>query len=175
MSIFGMALFGTTLCGSRSHVTMLSAQTLGINGLITIANYCREWSDPRLIVVILNNRDLNMVTWELRALGGSPKIEETQNVPDYGADQELPRGDFQRRPRGGKDRVTVIQAGSRLVVITETSGYLDGWCDIFSKPVLPSDARPSLLVFVPELSPIFAESWPLVSCAITISLFDSGV
>ena len=83
MSIFGMALFGTTLCGSRSHVTMLSAQMLGINGLITIANYCREWSDPRLIVVILNNRDLNMVTWELRALGGSPKIEETQNVPDF--------------------------------------------------------------------------------------------
>jgi len=52
---------------------------------------------------------------------------------------------------------------------------LDGCCDIFSKPVLPSDARPSLLVFVPELSPIFAESWPLVSCSITISLFDSGV
>jgi thiamine pyrophosphate-dependent acetolactate synthase large subunit-like protein len=52
---------------------MLSAQMLGINGLITIANYCREWSDPRLIVVVLNNRDLNMVTWELRALGGSPK------------------------------------------------------------------------------------------------------
>jgi pyruvate dehydrogenase (quinone) len=24
-----------------------------------------------------------MVTWELRALGGIPKIEETQNVPDF--------------------------------------------------------------------------------------------
>jgi pyruvate dehydrogenase (quinone) len=58
-------------------------QMLGINGLITIAKYWREWADPRLIVVVLNNRDLNMVTWELRALGGSPKIEETQNVPDF--------------------------------------------------------------------------------------------
>jgi pyruvate dehydrogenase (quinone) len=58
-------------------------QMLGVNGLITIAKYWREWTDPRLIVVVLNNRDLNMVTWELRALGGSPKIEETQNVPDF--------------------------------------------------------------------------------------------
>jgi pyruvate dehydrogenase (quinone) len=58
-------------------------QMLGINGLITIAKYWREWADPRLIIVVLNNRDLNMVTWELRALGGSPKIEETQNVPDF--------------------------------------------------------------------------------------------
>jgi pyruvate dehydrogenase (quinone) len=58
-------------------------QMLGINGLITIAKYWREWSDPRLIVVVLNNRDLNMVTWELRALGGMPKIEETQTLPDF--------------------------------------------------------------------------------------------
>jgi pyruvate dehydrogenase (quinone) len=58
-------------------------QMLGINGLVTIAKYWREWSDPRLIIVVLNNRDLNMVTWELRALGGAPKIEETQNIPDF--------------------------------------------------------------------------------------------
>ena len=58
-------------------------QMLGMNGLITIAKYWREWEDPRLIVVVLNNRDLNMVTWELRAMGGTPKIEETQNVPDF--------------------------------------------------------------------------------------------
>jgi pyruvate dehydrogenase (quinone) len=58
-------------------------QMLGINGLISIAKYWREWEDPRLIIVVLNNRDLNMVTWELRALGGTPKIEETQNVPDF--------------------------------------------------------------------------------------------
>ncbi len=58
-------------------------QMLGINGLISIAKYWREWEDPRLIIVVLNNRDLNMVTWELRALGGIPKIEETQNVPDF--------------------------------------------------------------------------------------------
>jgi pyruvate dehydrogenase (quinone) len=58
-------------------------QMLGLNGLITIAKYWRRWEDPRLIVLVLNNRDLNMVTWELRALGGSPKIEETQSLPDF--------------------------------------------------------------------------------------------
>jgi pyruvate dehydrogenase (quinone) len=58
-------------------------QMLGINGLITIAKYWRRWSDPRLVVAVLNNRDLNMVTWELRALGGTPKIEETQDIPDF--------------------------------------------------------------------------------------------
>jgi pyruvate dehydrogenase (quinone) len=57
-------------------------QMLGMNALITISKYWKQWRDPRLIVVVLNNRDLNMVTWELRALGGSPKVTETQDLPD---------------------------------------------------------------------------------------------
>src|SRR5699024_8814182 len=48
-------------------------QMLGINGLITIAKYWEQWKDPRLIVAVLNNGDLNQVTWELRAMGGFPK------------------------------------------------------------------------------------------------------
>jgi len=58
-------------------------QMLGINGLITIAKYWRNWSDPRLVVAILNNGDLNQVTWELRAMGESPKVPETQDVPAF--------------------------------------------------------------------------------------------
>lgn len=58
-------------------------QMLGLNGLITIAKYWREWADPRLVVAVLNNGDLNQVTWELRGMGDSPKVEETQNVPDF--------------------------------------------------------------------------------------------
>lgn len=58
-------------------------QMLGLNGLITAAKYWRQWRDPRFVVVVLNNRDLNMVTWELRGLGGSPKVPETQDVPDF--------------------------------------------------------------------------------------------
>jgi pyruvate dehydrogenase (quinone) len=66
-------------------------QMLGMNGLITAAKYYRRWSDPRLIVAVLNNRDLNMVSWELRALGGSPKVEATQDLPDidYAAHAEI--------------------------------------------------------------------------------------
>ena len=58
-------------------------QMLGMNALITIAKYWRQWQDPRLVVAVLNNRDLNQVTWELRALGGFPKVEETQSLPDF--------------------------------------------------------------------------------------------
>jgi pyruvate dehydrogenase (quinone) len=57
-------------------------QMLGINGLITVAKYWTRWKDPRFIILVLNNRDLNMVSWELRSLGGSPKVAETQSLPD---------------------------------------------------------------------------------------------
>jgi pyruvate dehydrogenase (quinone) len=57
-------------------------QMLGINALITVAKYARGWRDPRFVVAVLNNRDLNMVTWELRA-AGSPKVDETQDLPDF--------------------------------------------------------------------------------------------
>jgi pyruvate dehydrogenase (quinone) len=58
-------------------------QMNGINELITIAKYWRRWSDPRLIVLVLNNRDLNLVTWEQRALEGDPKFEASQDIPDF--------------------------------------------------------------------------------------------
>jgi len=66
-------------------------QMLGSNGLVTAAKYYKRWSDPRLIVLVLNNRDLNMVSWELRSLGGSPKVFATQDVPDvdYAAQAEI--------------------------------------------------------------------------------------
>jgi pyruvate dehydrogenase (quinone) len=66
-------------------------QMLGMNGLITAAKYWKRWTDPRLIIAVLNNRDLNMVSWELRALGGSPKVAATQDLPDidYAAQAEL--------------------------------------------------------------------------------------
>lgn len=57
-------------------------QMNGLNGLITIAKYRREWKDPRLVVVVLNNRDLNQVTWEQRAMSGDPKFVGSQSLPD---------------------------------------------------------------------------------------------
>lgn len=56
-------------------------QMLGMSSLITAAKYWREWQDPRMVICVLNNGDLNQVTWELRAMGGFPKVEATQNIP----------------------------------------------------------------------------------------------
>lgn len=58
-------------------------QMLGINELITIAKYWRQWQTPQLVIVVVNNRDLNMVTWEQRALAGDKKFEDSQNIPDF--------------------------------------------------------------------------------------------
>lgn len=55
----------------------------GMNELLTIARYRQRWSDPRLIVLVLDNRDLNQVTWEMRAMEGMPKFEESQTLPPF--------------------------------------------------------------------------------------------
>jgi pyruvate dehydrogenase (quinone) len=57
-------------------------QMMGINELITIAKYYKRWPDPRLMIVVLNNQDLNMVTWEQRVMMGDPKFEASQDVPE---------------------------------------------------------------------------------------------
>jgi len=59
-------------------------QMNGLNELITIAKYAKEWTDPRLIVLVLNNRDLNLVTWEERVMSGDPKFPDSQELPDFG-------------------------------------------------------------------------------------------
>jgi len=58
-------------------------QMNGMNELITIAKYWQRWRDPRLVVLVLNNHDLNQVTWEQRALEGDPKYEASQVLPDF--------------------------------------------------------------------------------------------
>jgi len=58
-------------------------QMNGLSELITVCKYWREWSDPRLIVIVLNNRDLNMVTWEERVTAGDPKFAASQTLPDF--------------------------------------------------------------------------------------------
>jgi pyruvate dehydrogenase (quinone) len=58
-------------------------QMNGINELITIGKYREQWPDQRLIVLVLNNRDLNQVTWEQRAMSGDPKFEGSQDLPDF--------------------------------------------------------------------------------------------
>jgi pyruvate dehydrogenase (quinone) len=66
-------------------------QMLGMNELLTAAKHYREWPDRRLVFLVLNNEDLNQVTWEQRVLAGDPKFETSQKVPpmNYAAYAEL--------------------------------------------------------------------------------------
>ncbi|OWT80433.1 MULTISPECIES: thiamine pyrophosphate-requiring protein [unclassified Achromobacter] len=49
--------------------------------LITVAKYWEQWADPRWICMVLNNGDLNQVTWEQRVINGDPKFAASQDIP----------------------------------------------------------------------------------------------
>ncbi|MFD2472865.1 thiamine pyrophosphate-requiring protein [Amycolatopsis silviterrae] len=69
----------------RPAIALVGDGAMQMNGLaelITIARYQGLWTDPRCIVCVFHNNDLNQVTWELRAMGGAPKFEESQSLPD---------------------------------------------------------------------------------------------
>jgi len=58
-------------------------QMNGLNALITVAQRWREWQDPRLVVVVLNNGQLSYVTWEQRVMEGDPKFAPSQDLFDF--------------------------------------------------------------------------------------------
>jgi pyruvate dehydrogenase (quinone) len=58
-------------------------QMNGISALIDVAKYRDRWTDPRFVVLVLNNQDLNQVTWEQRVLVGDPKLDASQRIPDF--------------------------------------------------------------------------------------------
>jgi pyruvate dehydrogenase (quinone) len=68
----------------RVVVTMVgdgAMQMLGNDGLVTISKYWKEWSNPRLVILVLKNLDLNQVTWEQRVMSGDPKYQASQDIP----------------------------------------------------------------------------------------------
>ncbi len=58
-------------------------QMNGLNALIDVAKYAHRWSEPTFVVLVLNNRDLNQVTWEQRVMAGDAKLDASQVVPDF--------------------------------------------------------------------------------------------
>jgi len=58
-------------------------QMNGLNELVTIAHRWKTWRSPTLVVMVLNNGDLNEVTWEQRVLGGDPRFNESQRLPAF--------------------------------------------------------------------------------------------
>ncbi|HEX4466544.1 MAG TPA: thiamine pyrophosphate-requiring protein [Solirubrobacteraceae bacterium] len=63
----------------------------GMAEMLTAAKYYKTWADPRMVVLVLNNEDLNQVTWEQRVMEGDPAFEASQDIPyvDYAAYAEL--------------------------------------------------------------------------------------
>ncbi|MGH8537249.1 MAG: thiamine pyrophosphate-requiring protein [Gammaproteobacteria bacterium] len=70
----------------RTVIALVGDGAMQMNGnaeLVTAAKYWKRWSNPKLIVCVLNNRDLNQVTWEQRVMQGDPKFEASQDIPDF--------------------------------------------------------------------------------------------
>lgn len=107
-------------------------QMNGLNELITAMQHWPRWSDPRFVVGVLNNGDLNQVTWELRAMGGSPQFEVSQRLPDF------PYADYAR------------SLGMVGVRVDKPDDVRDAWEQALAA------GRPSLVEFVtdPTIPPI---------------------
>src|SRR5699024_2216705 len=90
----------------RPVIALVGDGAMQMNGmaeLITMLKYWEAWEDPRLIVAVLNNQDLNQVTWEMRAMNGAPQFLPSQSLPD------IPYADFAKLI--GLDGVRVEKAG----------------------------------------------------------------
>jgi len=63
----------------------------GMAEMLTAAKYYKTWADPRMVVLVLVNEDLNQVTWEQRVMEGDPQFKASQEIPyvDYAAWAEL--------------------------------------------------------------------------------------
>jgi pyruvate dehydrogenase (quinone) len=109
-------------------------QMNGLAELITIARYWREWADPRLVVAVLHNNDLNQVTWELRAMGGTPRFVESQALPDV---------DYARFAESVGLLALTVTDPDQLAGAWETAlaadrpGVLDVHCDADVPPIPP--------------------------------------
>jgi pyruvate dehydrogenase (quinone) len=69
----------------RPVITVLgdgAMQMLGMNALIDVAKYAPGWPNQCLVMMVLNNHDLNQVTWEQRVMSGDPKLDASQILPD---------------------------------------------------------------------------------------------
>ncbi|EME60786.1 thiamine pyrophosphate-requiring protein [Amycolatopsis decaplanina] len=69
----------------RPVIALVGDGAMQMNGmaeLLTIARYRELWADRRCVICVFHNGDLNQVTWELRAMGGAPKFEPSQTLPE---------------------------------------------------------------------------------------------
>ena len=122
---------------NRPVVALVGDGAMQMNGmaeLLTISRYYRLWSDPRCVICVFHNNDLNQVTWELRAMGGEPKFEESQSLP------EVSYADFAAGI--GLDAVTVdhpdqLGPAWERALAADRPAVLDVRCDPEVPPIPP--------------------------------------
>jgi pyruvate dehydrogenase (quinone) len=63
----------------------------GMAEMLTATKYYKTWADPRMVILVLTNEDLNQVTWEQRVMEGDPQFKASQEIPyvDYAAWAEM--------------------------------------------------------------------------------------
>ncbi|MFJ8074271.1 thiamine pyrophosphate-requiring protein [Streptomyces sp. NPDC096176] len=121
----------------RPAIALVGDGAMQMNGMmemVTAAKYWREWSDPRLIVAVLNNGDLNQVTWEMRAMSGAPQFEESQHIPD------LPYADIAERIglRGVRvEKPKQVQAAWKQALAADRPFVIDFRTDPAVPPIPP--------------------------------------
>lgn len=121
----------------RPVVALVGDGAMQMNGLaelITIRRYHEEWADQRCVICVFHNNDLNQVTWELRAMGGAPKFEESQTLPD------VSYADFARSI--GLGGITVKSPGELsdawdIALRADRPTVLDVHCDPNIPPIPP--------------------------------------
>jgi len=70
----------------RPVVALVGDGAMQMNGnaeLLTVTNHWERWNDPRLVVLVLNSRDLSFVSWEQRVESGDPLFPAAQKLPDF--------------------------------------------------------------------------------------------
>ncbi|WP_040790711.1 thiamine pyrophosphate-requiring protein [Nocardia paucivorans] len=121
----------------RPVVALVGDGAMQMNGaaeLLTINRYREQWSDPRLVVCVFHNNDLNQVTWELRSMGGAPKFEQSQALP------EVSYADLARTC--GLDAIAIedpneLAPAWRRALAAERPTVLDVRCDPEMPPIPP--------------------------------------
>jgi pyruvate dehydrogenase (quinone) len=121
----------------RPAIALVGDGAMQMNGMaemITAAKYWEQWDDPRLIVAVLNNRDLNQVTWEMRAMEGAPQFLPSQSIPD------VPYADFARSIGLGGVRVEKpgdVESAWREALNAERPFVIDFRTDPAVPPIPP--------------------------------------
>ncbi len=135
-------------------------QMNGLAELITISRYREEWADQRCVICVLHNNDLNQVTWELRALGGAPKFEESQVLPD------VSYADFARSV--GLGGITVRSPGDLgeawdVALHADRPTVLDVYCDPNIPPIPPHATTEQIKAVTESILRGDPDAWDMVT------------